>query len=53
MSDGLFKLYGADYVTFEGSFNFTTTRNLVITNTNTSANASVIWLGSQPQRSNQ
>lgn len=45
--DGLFKLYGADYVTFEGSFNFTTTRNLVITNTNTSANASVIWLGSQ------
>lgn len=46
--EALFKLYGSDYVTIEGSTTIGgTTRNLTITNTNTSAFSSAIWLGSQ------
>jgi hypothetical protein len=42
----LFKLYGADYVIFDGSRNGTNSRDLTINNTNTGTSATVMWLGS-------
>ncbi|WP_300492149.1 hypothetical protein, partial [Flavobacterium sp.] len=40
----IFKLFGADYVTFDGSNNGTTTRDLTITNTN--SGGVIVWVAS-------
>ncbi len=40
----IFKLFGADYVTFDGSNNGTTTRDLTIANTN--AGGVIVWVAS-------
>lgn len=42
----ILKLNGADYVTIDGSNNGTNTKNLTISNTNTSTTGVIVWLGS-------
>lgn len=46
-SEALFKLYGADYIIFEGSNNFGTSRNMTILNNGIDPFSSCIWIGSQ------
>ena len=42
----LVKLNGADYVTIDGSFNGSTSKDLTFENTNTGTSSAVIWIGS-------
>ncbi|MBI5216970.1 MAG: proprotein convertase P-domain-containing protein [Ignavibacteriae bacterium] len=47
-TSGIFKLAGADYVTFDGSnTNGGTTKDMTISNTGTGSNTAAIWLASQ------
>ncbi|MCX6166276.1 MAG: T9SS type A sorting domain-containing protein, partial [Ignavibacteriae bacterium] len=46
-ASSIFKIYGADYVTIDGSNSGGTTRDLTISNTNVSTATAVIWIGSE------
>jgi len=46
---GLFRLYGADRVTFTGIYSDDENQYLAFVNNNTSATSAVFWLGSTPQ----
>ncbi len=46
---GLFRLYGADRVTFTGAYSDDENQYLAFINNNTSATSAVFWLGSTPQ----
>lgn len=43
----IFKIFGADYVTIDGSNTGGTTRDMTISNTNASTSTAVIWIGSE------
>jgi hypothetical protein len=45
-STSIFKLYGADYITIDGSNSGGTDKSLTIQNTNTSASTAAVWLSS-------
>ncbi|QQS34722.1 MAG: T9SS type A sorting domain-containing protein [Ignavibacteriales bacterium] len=45
-ASSIFKLNGADYITFDGSNSGTSSRNLTIENTSTGTNTAVFWISS-------